>query len=84
MEPHTIRFPTDVWAAAQIAAKHKGESIAEYIRTALVSRCAYDAARRDDRLSEAFDRLWTAGGLADAALALREEYDLDEPLGGER
>lgn len=76
METHSQRWPTDMWAAIEIAAKHKGESISEYIRTAALSRAAYDAARRGDAVTERFDQLWHEA--AEAGKNLREVYDLGE------
>lgn len=77
LEPHTVRFSSDLWAATEIAAKHRGESIGQYIRTAVLSRCAYDLGRRGDELTERFDALWREAG--EAGRNLGEVYD----LGGE-
>lgn len=79
METHSQRWPTDVWAAIEIAAKYRGESTSAYVRIATLSRAAYDAARRGDRVTAGFDALWaTAKELDQAAQALVEVYDLDD------
>lgn len=79
MESRSQRWPTDVYRAVVVAAKHRGESPSQYIRIASLGRAAYDAGRRGDSLTERVGRVWDkAAELDRAVVELLEIYDLDD------
>jgi hypothetical protein len=53
MHQTTLRFSEDLWDLIAVEARRLNVSVAQYVREAALTRVAYDAGRRGDRLFEA-------------------------------